>query len=266
MEALEEFGLSKYETKVYTSLLSSGISTVRSLAIESQVPTGRIYDVLSKLVDKKLVVKQNSRPMKYLPVEPRLAMKVLLERKSEEMQSITEKARQIEEDLIALSVAPQDQSLFWSVNIVDKLDFSGKDRIAETEKELVSYFEVDSVRLEMCLSDMLSSLETKSKLAQKGVNVKLLVGTTDEEKSREKLLPLVLSHIDHLRQISIRITSSVTTSFDVIDEKKVIVWVKNPSNPDSHLATIYIWQKELAEELHKNFCKMWDKAREFKIP
>ena len=265
MDVLQEFGLSKYETQAYITLLSSGLSTVRSLATKSEVPTGRIYDVLSSLVDKKLVIKQDSRPMKYLPVQPRNAMKVLLERKSEEIQILTEKARRVEEELVNLSVTPQNQSLFWSVNIGDKLDYSGKDRFVETEKELLSYVELDSLNLDSCISDVFELLEIKSELVKKGVNVQLLVGTRNEEKARARILPLVLPHIEHLRQISIRITEVVTTGFDIIDNEKVILWVRNPANTENYLAAIYIWQKKLAEEFHVNFNKLWDNAAVFHV-
>ncbi len=264
METLEDLGLTKYEAQVYLALLSSGLDTARNLSSKSQVPTGRIYDVLRSLVNKRLVIKQDSRPLKYMPVQPRNAVKTLLQRKTEELQTLKEKAILIEEQLNVFSKTTPDESLFWSVSIGEDLNCNGH-RIAEAEKELLCCIELDSKRCDECIPDMLHFLEIKSELAEKGVDMKILVGARDEKIIRNDVLPHALPYLERLKHVPIRVTEAVTTSFDIIDKEKVILWVRNPTNPDRYLAAIYIWQKKLADELRNRFNEVWETARVFHI-
>ena len=46
---LRDFGLNSYEAKIWTALLSKGISTAGELSDISNVPRSRSYDVLESL-------------------------------------------------------------------------------------------------------------------------------------------------------------------------------------------------------------------------
>ena len=59
------------EAKVWTALLSRGVSTAGELAEISDVPRSRTYDVLESLEKKGFISLKTGKPIKYLAVEPR---------------------------------------------------------------------------------------------------------------------------------------------------------------------------------------------------
>ena len=81
------FNLNLYEVKIWTALLSRGVSTAGELSDIANVPRSRSYDVLESLEKKGFVVMKIGKPIKYLAVPP----KEVLERVK---KKITEKAEE----------------------------------------------------------------------------------------------------------------------------------------------------------------------------
>ncbi|CAG0979769.1 MAG: hypothetical protein OIN86_02870 [Candidatus Methanoperedens sp.] len=270
MEALEEFGLSKYESSVYLTLLSSGITDARKLSSKSEVPFGRIYDVLSSLESKGLVQKQLSRPKKFLAVEPKLAIKKLLDFKNKEMSSLIQKAGKIEEDLNHFLNKKPKESLFWSVSIGEDTIKSYMEKLEATEKELLSYTELQTVssldkNKKVWIDEF---LKVTTNLIRKGVKIKLLIGNNDETNLKDLIplvIPLVIPFMDDLTNMDIRIIPTISNHFDIIDGEKVQLKVRNPVRPEEYFASIFVWQKEFAQELRGKFNELWKDGKEFKI-
>jgi len=65
------FGLNTYEAKIWTALLSRGVSTAGELSDIANVPRSRSYDVLESLEKKGFVVMKPGKPIKYLAVPPK---------------------------------------------------------------------------------------------------------------------------------------------------------------------------------------------------
>jgi|ETN02SMinimDraft_4_1059925.scaffolds.fasta_scaffold103182_1 sugar-specific transcriptional regulator TrmB len=74
---LKRVGLNQYESAVYTSLVSNGVSTVGEIAEQSRVPRSRVYDVLNSLEKKGFAIVQLGRPVKYASVQPNLVIEKL---------------------------------------------------------------------------------------------------------------------------------------------------------------------------------------------
>ena len=66
----QAFNLNIYEVKIWTALLSRGISTAGELSDISNVPRSRSYDVLESLEKKGFVLMKLGKPIKYLAVKP----------------------------------------------------------------------------------------------------------------------------------------------------------------------------------------------------
>ncbi|MEK6847255.1 MAG: helix-turn-helix domain-containing protein [Nanoarchaeota archaeon] len=64
------FDLNLYEVKVWTSLLSRGVSTAGELSTISDVPRSRTYDILESLEKKGFVVMKLGKPIKFLALKP----------------------------------------------------------------------------------------------------------------------------------------------------------------------------------------------------
>jgi sugar-specific transcriptional regulator TrmB len=94
---LEKYGLTNYEFAAYKTLLHRGACDAKKLSDSSKVPTGRIYDVTGSLESKGLIdIQKYSRPKLYSPIDPSTGLKNLLDRKKEELETLTENAFSID--------------------------------------------------------------------------------------------------------------------------------------------------------------------------
>jgi len=70
LNKLKQFGLNSYEAKIWTALLSRGVSTAGELSDISNVPRSRSYDVLESLEKKGFIIMKIGKPIKYIAVQP----------------------------------------------------------------------------------------------------------------------------------------------------------------------------------------------------
>ncbi len=64
------FDINLYEVKLWTALLSRGVSTAGELSDIADVPRSRSYDVLETLEKKGFVVMKLGKPIKYIAIPP----------------------------------------------------------------------------------------------------------------------------------------------------------------------------------------------------
>ena len=64
------FDLNLYEAKVWTALLSRGVSTAGELSNISDVPRSRTYDILESLEKKGFIVMKLGKPIKFVALKP----------------------------------------------------------------------------------------------------------------------------------------------------------------------------------------------------
>jgi len=64
------FDLNLYEVKVWTSLLSRGVSTAGELSNISDVPRSRTYDILESLEKKGFIIMKLGKPIKFIALKP----------------------------------------------------------------------------------------------------------------------------------------------------------------------------------------------------
>ncbi|MEK6874570.1 MAG: helix-turn-helix domain-containing protein [Nanoarchaeota archaeon] len=67
---LKDFGLNSYESKLWTALLSRGVSSAGELSDIANVPRSRSYDVLESLERKGFIITKLGKPIKYIAVPP----------------------------------------------------------------------------------------------------------------------------------------------------------------------------------------------------
>lgn len=70
---LSELGFSGYEAKAYIALTKDHPSTAYEIAKSSGVPTSKIYEVLGKLLEKRIIYplnEDNAKTKRYIPMNP----------------------------------------------------------------------------------------------------------------------------------------------------------------------------------------------------
>ena len=70
LKKIKDFGLNSYEAKIWTALLSRGVSTAGELSDIAGVPRSRSYDVLESLEKKGFIVMKIGKPIKYIAIPP----------------------------------------------------------------------------------------------------------------------------------------------------------------------------------------------------
>ena len=71
LQQIQNIGVNSYEAKIWTALLSRGVSTAGELSDIANVPRSRSYDVLESLEKKGFVVMKIGKPIKYIAIPPK---------------------------------------------------------------------------------------------------------------------------------------------------------------------------------------------------
>lgn len=78
--SLMDLGLSKYEARTYAALVLFNGAEAKELVDYLGISKPSIYESLDNLTQVGLAVKRNSKPAMYSPIQPEIAIKILMER------------------------------------------------------------------------------------------------------------------------------------------------------------------------------------------
>jgi len=122
LNKLKDFGLNTYESKLWTALLSRGISTAGELSDIANVPRSRSYDVLESLEKKGFIVMKIGKPIKYIAVPP----EEVLDRVKKTIVDDAETQATVLEGLKGSEILTELKLLHTQgVDLVDPSDLSG---------------------------------------------------------------------------------------------------------------------------------------------
>ena len=83
-KALQELGLTEYETRTYIALVENGPMTASEISEVAQVPYSKVYEILGALDQKGFIEVHGGRPARYVAKSPATALesiRLLMERK-----------------------------------------------------------------------------------------------------------------------------------------------------------------------------------------
>ncbi|MBM3905705.1 MAG: TrmB family transcriptional regulator [Thaumarchaeota archaeon] len=99
--SLEEFGLSQYEARAYVTLITKGTISASDVAYYAELPRTKVYPVLLKLQQKKLVIISRSKPIMCTAIAPEDAFDEIVHEqisKVDAMNTLVSKLKKISED------------------------------------------------------------------------------------------------------------------------------------------------------------------------
>ena len=220
------FNLNLYEVKVWTALLSRGVSTAGELSNISDVPRSRTYDILETLEKKGFIVMKLGKPIKFVALKPE---EVVERVKKNLVKSAEEKSKRLEK-LKGEEILDELNSLFTQgIKFVEPSDLSGSVRgrqnmynhldmmIREAEKTITLVTTAPGLnrKLEM----LMPSLE---KAKKRGVVIRIATQITDSNKQVAKDLSAV-AEIRHMPKMRARfaIVDGQQLLFMVLDDETV---------------------------------------------
>lgn len=254
------FDLNLYEVKVWTALLSRGISTAGELSNISDVPRSRTYDILETLEKKGFIVMKLGKPIKFVALKP----EEVIERVKKNLQvEAQDKSKRLDK-LKGEEVLDELNSLFTQgVKFVEPADLSGSVKgrqnvynhldmmIREAEKSITIV--TTGMGLNRKLEALLPSLE---KAKKRGVKIRIASQIDDTNKEVAKELSQV-AEIRSMPKIRARfaIVDSEQLLFMVLDDEKV--------HPNYDVA-IWLSTDFFASSMEQLFEAAWKGFKEFK--
>jgi len=116
------FDLNLYEVKVWTGLLSRGVSTAGELSNITDVPRSRTYDILESLEKKGFIIMKLGKPIKFVALKP----EEVIERVKRNLFSEAKEKQKRLEELKSDDVLKELSLLFTQgVKFVEPSDLSG---------------------------------------------------------------------------------------------------------------------------------------------
>ena len=183
LNKLKDLGINSYEAKIWTALLSRGVSTAGELSDISNVPRSRSYDVLESLEKKGFIVMKIGKPIKYIAVPP----KEVLERVKKNVKEEADRSINMLEEIRNTDILNDLTALHeQGVEMVEPTDITGavKGRdnlynqltmmIKEAEKSIILVTSAEGLKRK---TEFLQKHLKKAK--ERGVDIKIVAPTKD---------------------------------------------------------------------------------------
>lgn len=233
------FGLNLYEVRIWTALLSRGVSTAGELSDIGNVPRSRAYDVLESLEKKGFVVMKLGKPIKYLAVEP----KEVVDRSKKLLRTTAETKAKKLDSLRGGELLGELNMLFkQGIEFIEASDLSGAIRGRHnlyTHLEMMIKGASKSIVLATTSKGILRKVEALKpeleRLSKKGVKIKIIAPVTKDSASAVKEISK-FAQVKHADKLNSRfcIIDNKELLFMVLDDEKVHptydlgIWVNTP--------------------------------------
>lgn len=253
------FSLNLYEVRIWSALLSKGVSTAGELSDIANVPRSRAYDILESLEKKGFVVMKIGKPIKYIAMAPA----EVLERVKKNLKVEAEERVHRLEELKKSDVLTELNSLHTQgINLVDPADLSGS---LKGRHNLYSHLEMTlknaekSVVLMTTEQGLTRKLEgfrsVFEKLKKKGVKIRIAANIT---KSNAKL-------VNELGKIAEIRHSDAKGRFCIIDGKEIVFMLMDDQEVHpTYDVGIWVNTPFFASALQGMFDSHWDNLKAVK--
>lgn len=254
LSKLREFGLNTYESKLWTALLSRGISTAGELSNIANVPRSRTYDVLESLEKKGFIIQKIGKPINYLAVPP----EEVVERVKKKIEEEAETKKILLEELQNSSVLDDLNTLHkQGVEIIDPSDQMGyfKDR------KLV-HIQIESM-IKNATESVILMTTKEGIMRKKKFLIDVFKRTKDKKLDIKIAVPITKENIDDVKELSkyaeIRHIEN-ESRYCIVDSDKILFMILHDSVQDpSYDCGIWAQTKPFLSSIKSLFEIGWDK-------
>ena len=225
LNKLKDFGLNTYESKLWTALLSRGVSTAGELSDIAGVPRSRSYDVLESLEKKGFIMMKIGKPIKYVAVPP----SEVVERVKKQIREDSDKQIKIINSIKESKILSELTTLHTQgIDTVDPTDLSGS---VKGRDNLYNHIETMINSASESVSIMTTSLglirkeealkNALERAKKRGVSVRIAAPITQEtEKAVRSLVKIAeVKHIDERSRFCV--IDGKQVAFMLLDDDKV---------------------------------------------
>ncbi len=256
LNKLKAFGLNTYESKLWTALLSRGVSTAGELSDIAGVPRSRSYDVLESLEKKGFIIMKIGKPIKYVAVPP----SEVLERVKKQIEMDADSQISVIDSIKKSDVLTELNVLHnQGVELVDPTELSG---CLKGRTNLYHHFESMIKDAQESISMMTTSqglvrkadilIHAFEKAKKKGVKIRIAAPLSRETEKAVKELS---------RFAEIKNTDS-KSRFCVIDGKQVAFMLLDDANVHpTYDAGVWVNTQLFATTLENFFDQSWSNSK-----
>lgn len=279
-EFLKTANLNSYEINAFTALFSSSdLLTAREISGKSNVPSGRIYEVLEDLNKKGMIEIIESRPKKFRPLPLNRAFYNLISFQTKEnsrrITYLFDQAKVLEQSIYESNsfMKTEPTKIFWSTAFgFQSIVSLYKKHCNETQQELLLNYFFNKTTLKVL--NYAHALYEPIKIAlERGVKALFLWSfpyderplSEDQKVYNLKFMQNVVKKHEELFGISPRkydiemkfIHRRIPTYYDIFDKKRIIFKLLNPLKPYQVFSCMNVLDPKLAKELRKQFYNIW---------
>jgi len=240
-EALENFGLTNRETKVYLALLETGAVTAHEIAIKTKILRQSVYDILSSLIEKGLVSYFIKSGKKYFEAANPSKFKSILKEKKEVIDK----------------VLPRLESLKEFTKLKPKVEFyEGVEGLKTIYNDIIKnadiLYEYGNAGNYVKVLKLYFIKNYIKKRAEAKIKLKLITEKdkeTEEVSKTDKKIVRETKSLEMMKDIK-------TINYIYADKFAILTLTKEPVG-------IIIENKEIAEAQKKIFESLWDIAEKY---
>lgn len=261
LKKLKDFGLNSYEAKIWTALLSRGVSTAGELSDIANVPRSRSYDVLESLEKKGFIVMKIGKPIKYIAVDP----SEVIERVKKNVRDEAEQHASQLEELKGSSVLNELSALHKNgVEMVDPVEITGALKSRSNAYDQIDAM-IKGAESEVVLVTTEEGIIRKGdvhfrslkKAHDRGVKIRIACPVTSKNKSIVEDLSAIAT---------VRDVKGLNARFALADGREVLFMLLD--DKDIHPTyDVGVWVNTpfFANALQQLFELAWKQAKEIKV-
>ncbi len=239
LKKIKDFGLNSYEAKIWTALLSRGVSTAGELSDIAGVPRSRSYDILESLEKKGFIIMKIGKPIKYIALPPEEVMERVKKKITQQAQERSTTLEQLKgSDVLKELNLLHTQG----IDMINPMDMTG---IIKGRNQIYNHLStmIKNAKKSVILMTTEDGLIRKhqhlgkilKKSSERGVNVKIMAPLTS--KSKEVVDDMKkFADIKNVKSFNGRfcIVDNKELTFMLLDDSKVhpsydsAVWVTTP--------------------------------------
>ena len=161
-ESLLALGLNKYEARVYLTLVAEGVSTAKNISDITNIPYGKVYEIINSLALKGFVISLPTKPMKCRAISPKEAIKTAKKNLANKLKKV--------EDVVLSEIEPlftkskefvEPKGIFWILNGRSVLNKKMEDLIQNAKSHVHIYTSANGFKRLKAIKPMLRNAKKR---------------------------------------------------------------------------------------------------------
>ncbi|MEM4259704.1 MAG: helix-turn-helix domain-containing protein [Candidatus Woesearchaeota archaeon] len=249
---IKDFGLNTYEAKIWTALLSRGVSTAGELSDIANVPRSRSYDVLESLEKKGFIIMKIDKPIKYIAIPP----EEVISRVKKKVRENAERQEKMLDDIKTTGLIEELTILHnKGIDIIDPTEISGALKGRENLYNQIDMM-IKNSNKSIILMTSSEGLVRKfdyfkkqlNKAKDRGVSIKIAAPIT---KNSQKI-------INELKELAEIRHSTNKSRFILVDNKHLMfMFMDDKDVHPTYDAGVWVQSEFFANTINNMFLSIW---------